>query len=129
MDYILMVVCFYCHLLSVLYSIILSCLFSNLTMCPSIHLTFLSTFSACPAPVSAKHTHNYVFLILFCPIFALYFFSLPLEHLSSHLLFPPLHLSSRLFFPLLPLRFSINRGPICSHTSRTSFQFISWDKS
>lgn len=63
-----------------------------------------------------------------CPPF---FSSLVVEHLSSHLLFPSLHVSSphSTHLPLLPLSFSINRGPICSHTSCTSFQFISWDKS
>ena len=54
------------------------------------------------------------------------FFSFHYVWSISHHISTSLPVSS---FPSLPLCLSINRGPICSHTSRTSFQFISWDKS
>lgn len=70
------------------------------------------------------------FFFFFTPILVLHFSPQYVWSISHHISrFPSLHLSSRLLFPLLPLCLSINRGPICSHTSRTSFQFISWDKS
>lgn len=108
--------------LNLICSVVQPCILSiNFIFCPLSQLLLLQC--------KKNNTVNYVFFFFCshpCPPFSPQYVWSISHHISC---FPSLHLSSRLLFPLLPLCLSINRGPICSHTSRTSFQFISWDKS